>query len=1491
MKKQRILMKKILVCFLAVSMMTAGAAPAWAENGAAAGAGSSGSPNAKTQTEVDTETQDTETVSDEYIVWYDDLFETKSARSKSADSHIALLMDQPEVISVETSDPDTAGDDAGLALVKVDPSLSDEEEKAFIENIEAEPGVKTVEKNRKVHAYGKPDSLTDAPGASDYKSISAGVTDDAYSEQQYALTSVRADEAWNMMDYATAAKIKVAVVDSGVDATHPDLQGKILPGYNFVEYDSVGRKYSTDDASDDNGHGTHVAGIIAAVSNNSMGVSGVTGALDVQILPVKVLDDEGNGTTYDVVKGIKYAADNGVDFINLSLGSNYASAVEEAAVDYALSKGTLCIAAAGNEGTDVSTSFPAAYDSVMAIGSIDSQDERSYFSNYGKGLDLSAPGSSILSTIPEQCVAALQAEGRKVYGNPLEGYYAVFSGTSMATPCAVGVAVIYKAVNPYADCSDIRQHLNATARDIGDIGFDIYTGNGCIDAAAALGEPIKQIAVRMKSPKSNDEIYEKTSVSFQVNTNMGINHVNLYINEVSDSKKLAEIKVEADQALYNYVFDTKQYNDGDYTLILQGYSADESPVGEAATAKGVQIVNTIQNGFVIEASDPKARPSDSAVVEVYGKAGDSAHYELIYSGETTDLGYCRINDPDPDNEYSSYSLRITGSYGESGSLSYYSYRLPDVKKGTRIIANAETTSARKTAFSMKDTSGSEISEPYILLAPIEDGQELNDMPVWTMYSGSEIYLSEGDYHYETYWSPSATQMPDYTKAAYYLSGTSSISASGNNIINADYHDAGMLRGEFGNGFDGVLQVSLDTAGDRIPFLPAGYIKGKVIYLTPAKYDVKAIVSREIDGETWSVTLQKNDPYTVSKGSEQTVYFSANVKLAKFEPAQNSLRTDVDGTNYLYRGEILRTLNEMSVDGDAVISGFSGDYPTFSVYRVNDDRTRELVYQVTDTWQAKGSTWNSSRVSSATGVLPEAGSYVAELVFDAGPMGGKSEKTIEFELRNRSGSSETDSTAVLGSSYILPRAEITLFRWNDESQGWVNAMTTGESIVYDDDGRASLVENNIELDSDGINVALVKYSYRQRNTSAIMEPYNGFQLYYYTSIDDLKRITLSDSVSRVYVRIKDRFGIDITTTNKGININAGVSSSGNGKLTESRFLTDVQLPAGTLYIPDEEYEYIMSAFTAYNEEYFLIKKNVSTASGEVVLDGKQSKKVTVQTPDDMQGVRIYPDTNVGGDVGAGGLDFRKSAVFYLSEGTYSPEIILRTSDASQQITVKVPEFELNADRTITTGSGFSAAIALKQSSVNKKQNLSGDINITDVYGNRLTGIAVKNGVVYEPVAPEVTIGAGGAEGAAGEPVDGASYTEFRITPEHYAGTGKHFVKFTCSIGSSALSCEAYFDVVDESANSSVSIRADEAYEVTDENGSACAVIRSGKDGYRIVTVDIPSSVSEQNIVFTQTRNGAVIAETGISDVFDNASNTYSVGFMTKAGDSITVSSRI
>ena len=241
----------------------------------------------------------------------------------------------------------------------------------------------------------------------------SAVNDPLY-PQQWALPVIAAPGAWSQIP-ADAPQVIVAVIDSGICAEHPDLAGRIVVGYDFVDGDSV--------PQDDLGHGCGVSGIIAANSNNAIGMAGI--APNVSIMPLRVLNAQGLGTYSDVASALVYAADHGAQIANLSLGGAYPSSVLEDAVNYAVSHGVMVVAAAGNTGSSVL--YPAAYAPVIAVASVDSDLQRSSFSSYGPEVDALAPGRDILTT-------------RR------DGDYGTMSGTSFAAPQVVGVAALDMAL-------------------------------------------------------------------------------------------------------------------------------------------------------------------------------------------------------------------------------------------------------------------------------------------------------------------------------------------------------------------------------------------------------------------------------------------------------------------------------------------------------------------------------------------------------------------------------------------------------------------------------------------------------------------------------------------------------------------------------------------------------------------------------------------------------------------------------------------------------------------------------------------------------------------------------------------------------------------------------------------------------------------------------------------------------------------------------------
>lgn len=306
--------------------------------------------------------------------------------------------------------------------------------------------------------------LIDSPAA-------ASAVDDPYFNQQWYLNNtgqtggtpnadIDAPEAWEISTGTN--DIRIAVVDSGVDYDHPDLDDgrvQIDLGKDFA--------YNEDDVMDDILHGTYVAGLIAAETDNAAGIAGVM--WQAQIVPIKVVSRDGVGTSDTIAQGISYAADTGADIINLSLGGRNCSQIIADAINYAyFDKGAVLVASAGNDNTSVS--FPAGLDPVIAVGAVDHDDRKAAFSNYGEQIDVVAPGVDILSTV-------------------LDGAYETYSGTSAATPLVVGVIGLLKAQRPDLTGDQVRAILHASADDLGPDGFDPEYGYGRVNAGRALRIP------------------------------------------------------------------------------------------------------------------------------------------------------------------------------------------------------------------------------------------------------------------------------------------------------------------------------------------------------------------------------------------------------------------------------------------------------------------------------------------------------------------------------------------------------------------------------------------------------------------------------------------------------------------------------------------------------------------------------------------------------------------------------------------------------------------------------------------------------------------------------------------------------------------------------------------------------------------------------------------------------------------------------------------
>ncbi len=295
-------------------------------------------------------------------------------------------------------------------------------------------GMKYVEENKLVHAVYAPN--------------------DPRFDEQWGLKCINVDRAWDIEK--GCKNTSLAILDTGINSQHGDL-GNYVSGFDFVNNDT--------NPMDDNGHGTEVAGVAAATINNGKGIAGIA---QVNILALKVLNESGWGTNWDVARAITYAANHSA-VISMSFGGDD-SEIMWNACSYAWNKGSILVAASGNEHSSII--YPAAYPTVIAVGAIDEDKERASYSNFGHELELVAPGNSILTTY-------------------LNGGYGYFSGTSAATPHVSGVAALLKSKYLELSNKEVRNRLRNTAKDLGKEGKDDYYGYGLVNASTALSMGIR----------------------------------------------------------------------------------------------------------------------------------------------------------------------------------------------------------------------------------------------------------------------------------------------------------------------------------------------------------------------------------------------------------------------------------------------------------------------------------------------------------------------------------------------------------------------------------------------------------------------------------------------------------------------------------------------------------------------------------------------------------------------------------------------------------------------------------------------------------------------------------------------------------------------------------------------------------------------------------------------------------------------------------------
>jgi hypothetical protein len=371
-----------------------------------------------------------------------------SSGSSGAAAAIESLKDRPHTWLLKLRDPSVEPSLPGTAVMErqelpgmlvVKPQRG-EQEASWLKRLRDMPDVEYVQPSGKVTV------------------LASAVPNDPERPKQTYLEQIRAVQAWKIVNGASA--VTIALVDTGVDLNHPDLKGNLVPGTNLI--------HPGHSPQDDNGHGTNVAGVLAAVGNNGIGTTGTL--WKARIMPIKALDETGNGDENQLGAGIMYAVKHGAKIVVLSVGLYRSSPYMKDIVAYAESQGVLLVAASGNDaltyGTKAAVKYPAAYPTVLAVGGVKPDSKPEPRSNPGSEIDVTAAWN--------------------VYTTAVGGGYKAEEGTSMAAPQAAAVAAMIWTRNPGLKPYQIRDLLRQTAKDVGKTGWDAATGYGLIQADKAV---------------------------------------------------------------------------------------------------------------------------------------------------------------------------------------------------------------------------------------------------------------------------------------------------------------------------------------------------------------------------------------------------------------------------------------------------------------------------------------------------------------------------------------------------------------------------------------------------------------------------------------------------------------------------------------------------------------------------------------------------------------------------------------------------------------------------------------------------------------------------------------------------------------------------------------------------------------------------------------------------------------------------------------------
>lgn len=417
----------------------------------------------------------------------------------------------------------------------------------------------------------------------------AYVPNDPQYADQWHLAKILAPQAWDLL-LASPGGATIAIVDSGIDPYHPDLSGKLVAGTNTYD--------GSANSADTYGHGTEVAGVAGAASDNAQGIASIAGRSP--LMPVRVTDGAGRATSASIAAGIVWAADHGASVVNVSFNGIAGNATIRTAAEYAFNRGVLVVGAAGNCGcADPTADNPY----ILSVSATDEADGLAYFSSTGPSVDIAAPGTNILTTA-------------------MGGLYLADSGTSLASPLVAGVAAGMFTVNGSLTPSSAAQLLAATAVDLGTPGYDTLFGAGRVDAHAAIAAASTYVpppdtappSATISAPAPNATVSGAVVVSVAATDNVGVARVDLYL----DGAFLASDA----SSPFSFLWDTVATSNGPHALTAVAVDAAGNSGSSAATTVTVANTPPDTTAPTVSIGSPAAGATVSGTATVTANAAD-----------------------------------------------------------------------------------------------------------------------------------------------------------------------------------------------------------------------------------------------------------------------------------------------------------------------------------------------------------------------------------------------------------------------------------------------------------------------------------------------------------------------------------------------------------------------------------------------------------------------------------------------------------------------------------------------------------------------------------------------------------------------------------------------------------------------------------------------------------------------------------------------------